>query len=143
MTAPAHLLGTIAKAHQFVTFTTPSSFQRAVAAGLNQPDDYFHNLCTQQQSKRDRITNALKSFGFKTLKTEGTYFLTVDIRSVDFNGDDVAFCERIIRKAGVAAIPMSAFYQDADVRNFARFCFCKKDEVLDAAAARLGHYFAG
>ena len=143
MTAPAHLLVTIAKAHQFVTFTTPSSFQRAVAAGLNQANDYFHNLCTQQQSKRDRITNALKAVGFETLKTEGTYFLTVDIRSVDFNGDDVAFCERIIRKAGVAAIPMSAFYQDAGVRNFARFCFCKKDEVLDAAAARLGNYFAG
>ena len=143
MTAPAHLLGAIAKAHQFVTFTTPSSFQRAVAAGLNQADDYFHNLCAQQQSKRDRIANALKAVGFETLKTEGTYFLTVDIRSVDFNEDDVAFCEHIIRKAGVAAIPMSAFYQDASVRHFARFCFCKKDEVLDAATARLGKYFMG
>ena len=143
MTAPAHLLGAISKAHQFVTFTTPSCLQRAVAAGLEQEETYFAGLCAQQQSKRDRIQGALEAIGFETMKTEGTYFLSVDIRSVGFEGDDVAFCEHIIRKAGVAAIPMSAFYQDDGVRHFARFCFCKKDHVLDAAAQALSEHFRG
>ncbi len=142
MTAPAHLLGAISKAHQFVTFTTPSCLQRAVAAGLEHEDSYFAGLCASQQSKRDRISEALESAGFETLKTEGTYFLSVDIRSVGFEGDDVAFCEHIIREAGVAAIPMSAFYQDGGVRHFARFCFCKRDDVLDAATEKLGQHFS-
>ncbi len=141
MTAPQHLLGAIAKAHQFVTFTTPSLLQRAVAEGLNSPDSYFHDLAAGQQAKRDRIAGALRAAGFETMKTEGTYFLSVDIRSVGFNGDDVEFCEHIIREAGVAAIPMSAFYQAGDVRHFARFCFCKRDEVLDAAAEKLARHF--
>ncbi len=141
VTAPAHLLGAIAKAHQFVTFTTPSALQRAVAAGLEQEDAYFDCLAGTQQAKRDRIDAGLKGAGFETLATEGTYFLSVDIRSVGFDGDDVAFCEHIIRNAGVAAIPMSAFYQAADVNHFARFCFCKKDEVLDAATEHLAKHF--
>ena len=142
MIAPAHLLKAIAKAHQFITFTTPSNLQQAVAAGLNQKDRYFFNLRSQQQAKRDLITNALNAAGFETLKTEGTYFLSVDIRSVGFVEDDIAFCEHIIREAGVAAIPISAFYQQADVRHFARFCFCKKDKVLGAAATRLADHFS-
>ncbi|MBT6094131.1 MAG: aminotransferase [Rhodospirillaceae bacterium] len=141
MTAPAHLLGAISKAHQFVTFTTPSCLQRAVAAGLEYDDSYFAGLSAQQQSKRDRIAGALEAAGFETLKTEGTYFLSVDIRTVGFEGDDAQFCEHIIREAGVAAIPMSAFYQDGDVRHFARFCFCKQDAILDAAAEKLAQHF--
>jgi N-succinyldiaminopimelate aminotransferase len=141
ITAPAHLLGAIAKAHQFVTFTTPSALQRAVAAGLMQDDAYFDDLAAAQQAKRERIKQGLERAGFKTLTTAGTYFLSVDIRSVGFEGDDVAFCEHLIRNAGVAAIPMSAFYQAADVKHFARFCFCKKDEVLDAATERLAKHF--
>lgn len=141
LTAPAHLLGAIAKAHQFVTFTTPSCLQRAVAAGLEQDDGYFAELGESQQAKRDRLSSALQAAGFKTLTTQGTYFLSVDIRSVGFLGDDAAFCEHIIREAGVAAIPMSAFYQDADVKHFARFCFCKRDAVLDAAAQKLAAHF--
>jgi N-succinyldiaminopimelate aminotransferase len=141
ITAPAHLLGAIAKAHQFVTFTTPSALQRAVAAGLMQDDAYFDDLAAAQQAKRERIKQGLERAGFKTLTTAGTYFLSVDIRSVGFEGDDVAFCEHLISNAGVAAIPMSAFYQAADVKHFARFCFCKKDEVLDAATERLAKHF--
>jgi N-succinyldiaminopimelate aminotransferase len=141
MTAPAHLLGAISKAHQFVTFTTPSLLQRAVAKGLELGTGYFNTLAGDQQAKRDRIKSGLEAAGFETMATEGTYFLTVDVRSVGFEGDDVAFCEHIIREAGVAAIPMSAFYQQADVTHFARFCFCKKDDILDAATERLAAHF--
>jgi len=141
MTAPAHLLGAIAKAHQFVTFTTPTNLQRAVAAGLTQNDKYFDTLMNDQQAKRDLIESGLRDAGFETLHTGGTYFLSVDIRSVGFEGDDVKFCEHLIRDAGVAAIPLSAFYQAGDVRHFVRFCFCKHDDVLGAAAAKLKAHF--
>ena len=141
MTAPAHLLGAIAKAHQFVTFTTPTNLQRAVAAGLTQNDTYFDTLMNDQQAKRDLIESGLRDAGFETLHTGGTYFLSVDIRSVGFEGDDVEFCEHLIRDAGVAAIPLSAFYQAGDVRHFVRFCFCKHDDVLGAAAAKLKAHF--
>ncbi|MEK9722653.1 MAG: aminotransferase [Rhodospirillaceae bacterium] len=142
MTAPAALLGAISKAHQFVTFTTATNLQRAVAAGLCQEDSYFAGLAATQEAKRDRIRDALRDAGFETLRTGGTYFLSVDIRSVGFDKGDVAFCEHIIREAGVAAIPLSAFYQQDGPQHFVRFCFCKKDAVLDEAAARLKAHFS-
>ncbi|MAH83545.1 MAG: aminotransferase [Rhodospirillaceae bacterium TMED8] len=141
LTAPAHLLGAIAKAHQFVTFTTPSNLQRAVATGLLLDDRYFSRLALEQQAKRDRIDVRLKNAGFSTLSSEGTYFLTVDIRSIGFQGTDIEFCEHLICNVGVAAIPISAFYQDAEVRQFVRFCFCKKDKLLDTACLRLARHF--
>ncbi len=142
MTAPAAILGAISKAHQFVTFTTPTNLQRAVAAGLEQEDSYFAGLAAIQEAKRDRIAAALGEAGFETLHTGGTYFLSVDIRSVGFEDGDVAFCEHIIRQAGVAAIPLSAFYQQDGAPHFVRFCFCKQDSVLDEAASLLKSHFA-
>lgn len=141
MTATPALLTPISKAHQFTTFTTPPNFQTATAVGLRQEDDYFHDLAGALQKKRDRLVDGLKSIGFDTLSTEGTYFLSVDIRSVGFDKDDVAFCETLARDAGVAAIPMSAFYQQGDVNDYVRFCFSKRDSVLDAALEKLQAFF--
>lgn len=141
MTAPAHLLTPISKAHQYVTFTTPRNFQAAVAIGLSQDEDYFRGLADDLQEKRDRIASGLTSAGFDIMPTDGTYFMSVDIRSVGFDGDDVAFCEMIARDVGVAGIPLSAFYQDADVNHFVRFCFSKQNDVLDAAATKLKAFF--
>jgi aspartate/methionine/tyrosine aminotransferase len=73
----------------------------------------------------------------------GTYFLSADIRSVGYNGSDEAFCRQITAEAGVAAIPVSAFYANGDDTGFARFCFCKRDAVLDEAVRRLKRYFRG
>lgn len=143
MTAPAHLLTPISKAHQYVTFTTPRNFQSAVAVGLGQDDAYFASLGSDLQMRRDRITLGLQEAGFETMPTEGTYFISVDIRSVGFDGDDVAFCEMIARDAGVAGIPLSAFYQEADVNHFVRFCFSKQNDVLDAATQKLKAFFQG
>jgi len=142
ITAPAHLLHAIAKAHQFVTFTTPTNLQRAVAMGLEQKDSYFTGLRATQEAKRNLISAKLEQAGFKTLKTSGTYFLSADIRSVGFENGDVAFCKDIIRKAGVAAIPLSAFYRNDGPPHFIRFCFCKQDNVLTEAAKRLKRHFA-
>jgi aspartate/methionine/tyrosine aminotransferase len=142
VTAAPALLGAVAKAHQFLTFTTPPNLQKATAHGLRKGDDYFHALAAAQQAKRDRLGAGLTAAGFEVLASQGTYFLTVDIRSVGFNGDDEAFCRHITQEAGVAAVPVSAFYQHGHVDNFARFCFCKQDALLDEAAARLKRHFA-
>jgi aspartate/methionine/tyrosine aminotransferase len=141
ITAAPALLTAAAKAHQFVTFTTPPNLQAAAAYGLRKPDDYFQGLAASQQGKRDRLGMGLKTAGFAVLDSQGTYFLTVDIRSVGFTGADEAFCRHITTEAGVAAVPVSAFYQDTGVNHFARFCFCKRDAVLDEAIERLKHHF--
>jgi N-succinyldiaminopimelate aminotransferase len=141
MTAPANLLTPISKAHQYVAFTTPRNFQTAVAVGLTQDDAYFTGLATDLQVKRDRIESGLQSAGFDVLPTGGTYFISVDIRSVGFDGNDVTFCEMIAREAGVAGIPLSAFYQDGEVDQFVRFCFSKQNDILDQAAAKLKNFF--
>lgn len=141
LTAPTDLMSAIAKAHQFVTLTTPKNLQRAVTIGVEQGDSYFAGLCATQESKRNRVRDALEDAGFKTLHTAGTFFLFVDIRSVRYEGGDVDFCEHIIRNAGVAAIPLSAFYQKTGQPHFVRFCFYKQDSILDEAAARLKSHF--
>jgi len=139
VTAPPNLIGPISKAHQFVTFTTPRNLQSAVALGLGQDDAYFKSLSGDLETKRDRIAD----IGFEIMATEGTYFLSVDIRSVGFDGTDVAFCEHITREAGVTAIPLSAFYPTGGPDHFVRFCFSKQDAVLDAALQKLRDHFKG
>ena len=77
------------------------------------------------------------------LPTQGSYFVTTDFRPLGFNGDDVAFCRHITEQAKVTAIPVSAFYDAPDApSHYARFAFCKRDEVLDEAVARLGRISA-
>ena len=138
--APA-LLTMAAKAHQFLTFTTPPNLQRAVAHGLAKEDEYFSGLAAAMEAKRDRLGAGLAKVGFDVLKTEGTYFLSADFRPLGFNGGDEEFCRHITVEAGVTAVPVSAFYQDADVDHFARFCVCKQDAVLDEAIERLARHF--
>ncbi len=142
-TGPERLITGMMKAHQFIAYTCPPHLQLAVAEGMDFGDDYFTGFVAAMQSKRDRIVDGLTGAGFSVLPCEGTYFATVDIRSVG-RDDDAAFCREITEKAGVAAVPVSAFYAPGDAgapRNYARFCFCKKPEILDEATRRLGAYF--
>jgi len=141
VTAAAELLASVAKSHQFVTFTTPPNLQKAVAFGLAKDDAYFDGLAADMQAKRDRIAAGLKRLGFTVIDCQGTYFITADFRPLGFDGDDVAFCRHITTEAGVTAVPVSAFYQSGDVDHFVRFCFCKKDELLDQALERLTRLF--
>ena len=138
---PAPLIDALARAHQFLTFTTPPNLQRAVAAGLCQDDGYFGGLAAQQQAKHDRLAAGLATAGFGILPSAGTYFLVADYRRLGFDEPDTAFCQRLIQEAGVAAIPLSAFYREAPPVGFVRFCFCKRDAVLDEAVARLHRRF--
>ncbi|ACJ01009.1 aminotransferase [Rhodospirillum centenum] len=137
VTAAPALLQPVAKAHQFLTFTTPPDLQHAVACGLGGPDTYFDGLAAEMQRRRDRLSAGLAACGFGVLPAQGTYFVTADIRPLAGDEDDAAFCRRMTVEAGVAAIPVSAFFEQAPPRHLIRFCFCKRDAVLDEAVARL------
>ena len=141
ITAAPALLQPIAKAHQFITFTTAPNLQHGVAYGLGKDKSYFQSLADTLQAKRDRLAEGLREAGFSVLKAQGSYFITCDFRPLGFEGDDVAFCRHLIEKAGVVAIPVSAFYQDGDVRHLIRFCFCKSEAMLDQAITRLKEAF--
>ncbi|MCP5368960.1 MAG: aminotransferase [Hyphomicrobiales bacterium] len=142
-TGAPDLIAALCKAHQFTTFTTVPALQLAVAAGLGKEDAYFDTLAAEQQAKRDRLAASLARAGFDVLPTAGTYFLTAGFRPLGFDGDDVAFCRHMTIDAGVTAMPVSAFFQGGAVRDYVRFCFCKRDQVLDAAGERLERFFKG
>jgi aspartate/methionine/tyrosine aminotransferase len=143
VTAPTVLAGLVAKAHQNLTFTTPPNLQRAVAVGLAKDDGYFRSLADDLQAKRDRLADGLAAIGFGVLPAMGSYFITADFTPLGFTADDVAFCRTITEHAGVAAIPVSAFYdQPGAPTHYARFAFCKRAEVLDEAITRLQRHFA-
>jgi aspartate/methionine/tyrosine aminotransferase len=143
VTAPTVLAALVAKAHQNLTFTTPPNLQRAVAVGLAKDDGYFRSLADDLQAKRDRLADGLAAIGFTVLPAMGSYFITTDFTPLGFTGDDVAFCRAITEQAGVAAIPVSAFYdQPGAPTHYARFAFCKRAEVLDEAITRLQRHFA-
>lgn len=133
--AAPELLGTLAKAHQFLTFTTPPNLQAAVAYGLSKEDAFFEGLRGDLARSRDRLAAGLAALGHRVLPAQGTYFLNIDIAGT--GEDDVAFCRRLVSEHGVAAIPVSAFYPGGEVRSVVRFCFAKRDETLDTALARM------
>jgi N-succinyldiaminopimelate aminotransferase len=134
--AAAPIMKVLAKAHQFLTFTTPPNLQAAVAYGLQKDDSYFEGLRADLARSRDRFTAGLETLGFKVIPSQGTYFLNIDIAPLG-EADDVAFCRRLVTDHGVAAIPVSAFYAQGVVKNVVRFCFAKRDATLDAALERL------
>jgi N-succinyldiaminopimelate aminotransferase len=144
VTAGPALTPLVQKAHQNLTFTTAPNLQRAVAVGLAKNDAYFASLSGNLQARRDQLAEGLAAVGLSVLPTQGTYFITTDFSGLGFNGDDVAFCRHITERAGVTAIPVSAFYdQRGAPRHYARFAFCKQEAVLAEAIDRLKRHFHG
>jgi aspartate/methionine/tyrosine aminotransferase len=135
----ARLLG---RAHQFLTFTSAPNLQWAVAEGLGKPDAWFAAMRTGYQASRDRLVQGLRDVGYVVQESAATWFVTLNLEASGAGMDDVSFCERIIGEAGVAAIPISAFYPDATVTHLVRLCFSKSDAVIDDAVARLGRFRA-
>ena len=127
----------LARAHQFLTFTTPPNLQAAVAFGLESPGDWFEAMPARLQASRDRLAEALRHEGFAVAHSQATYFLTVDLPGSGVDEADRAFALRAVTQAGVAAIPVSAFYETEAVTRVLRLCFAKADDVLDEAAMRL------
>lgn len=133
------LLRVAAKTHQFLTFTTAPNLQAAVAYGLGKSDDFFSGMRKDLARSRDRLTAGLSSIGFPVLPSQGTYFLTVDLSPLGLNETDTEFCRRIVTDYKVAAIPVSAFYEEDPVTSVVRFCFAKNDATLDTALERLAN----
>ncbi|MGY1841637.1 MULTISPECIES: pyridoxal phosphate-dependent aminotransferase [unclassified Modestobacter] len=138
---PAELVAAVRTAKQYLTFVNAGPFQPAIAAGLRLPDAYFTALAADLQRKRDLLVGGLAAAGLPVVSPEATYFATVDVRPVQPDGDGVAFCRSLPERAGVVAVPSVVFYDPAHAhlgRHLVRFAFCKRDEVLAEAAARLG-----
>lgn len=142
VTAAPALLDPIAKAHQFTTFTTPPNLQKAVAFGLGKDDAYYGELASSLSAKRDRLAEGLARLGFGVVPCGGTYFVTADVTPLGLSGDDAELCRRMTVEAGVTAVPVSAFYAGEAPHQFVRFCFSKRDEILDGAIERLGTWLS-
>jgi aspartate/methionine/tyrosine aminotransferase len=131
------LTHTLARAHQFLTFTTPPNLQAAVAWGLENSGDWFSTMPRGLERSRDRLVAGLKREGFAVLTSQGTYFLNIDLAASGVAELDRDFALRAVKEAGVAGIPVSAFYETDAVTSILRLCFSKRDETLDAGIERL------
>jgi aspartate/methionine/tyrosine aminotransferase len=140
VSGPADLVRVVANAHQFITFTTSPALQLGIAYGLEHEMDFTLALTKTLQANRDVLRAGIEKLGFKPLACEGSYFLTADIRGLTNEGD-LAFCERLVREAGVALIPLSPFFTSGNPNHFVRFAFCKKRAVIDEAVTRLERHF--
>ena len=136
-TGPAHLVAAMVGAKQFLSYTSGSPFQPAIAEALALGDDYFDALRTGMQSQRDQLCEGLDAIGFDVFVPDGTYFATTDIRPLGFD-DGLAFCRALPEHAGVVAIPHQVFYDDVEAgRPLVRWAFSKRPEVIAEALDRL------
>jgi aspartate/methionine/tyrosine aminotransferase len=135
--AAPELTRALARAHQFLTFTTPPNLQAAVAFGLETGAEWFAAMPQGLERSRDRLAAALRREGFAVLPSQGTYFLNVDLAASGVEEGDRAFALRAVKAAGVASIPVSALYAEDPVITILRLCFAKRDAVLEEGAARL------
>ena len=134
--APAALSAEFRKVHQFNVFTVNTPVQHGLARYLADPRPYLE-LPAFYQRKRDLFRAGLAGSRFRLLPSEGSYFQCVDYSAIDVQASEDQFCRRLIAEAGVAAIPLSAFYAEGFEQRIVRFCFAKKDDTLTTALQRL------
>jgi methionine aminotransferase len=135
--APPALSAEFRKVHQYLTFCTFSPAQWALAEVLERDPAHYLELPAFYQAKRDRFRALLDGSRFRLLPVAGAYFQVADYSALSDEGD-IAYCRRLVREAGVAAIPVSAFYETPPAASrLIRFCFAKTDGVLEQAAERL------
>jgi aspartate/methionine/tyrosine aminotransferase len=135
--AAPRLNAIVAKAHQFLTFTTPPNLQTAVAFGLSKGAEFFADQRQALARSRDRLRLGLEAEGYVTLPSQGTYFINIDLLASGIDVDDETFCRRAVQEAAIASIPVSSFYAQDPVRHVVRLCFSKQDATLDAGIAAL------
>jgi N-succinyldiaminopimelate aminotransferase len=130
---PAALVAGVRAAKQFLSFSGATPFQHAGAVALALPDTFYGGLAEAFRAKRDRLCAGLEAAGLRPIRPAGTYFVNARV-----DGDGVAFCRELPERAGVVAIPTGVFYDHPDAgRSLVRFAFCKREAVIDEAAARL------
>lgn len=137
VTADAPLVTAVRSAKQYLTFVSGGPFQYAIAEALNLPDTFFTEFREGMRRRRDLLAEGLRSAGFQVHEPAGTYFITTDISP--FGEEDAyAFCRALPERCGVAAVPVSVFYDDPEAgRSQVRFTFCKREDVLAEAVERL------
>lgn len=139
MIASADMAPIIARAHQFLTFTTPPMLQWAVAEGLAM-DDVMATLHADWAASRRVLVEGLSQAGFAVLDNAATWFACIDLAASGFALDDRTFAERAVREAGVASIPLSAFHEGGPAGTVVRLCHCKPATMLEEAIARLARW---
>ncbi len=141
--AAPRLLAAAAQQHQFLTFTTATPLQWAAAEGLALPTRWHQAHRARYAAARERLVAGLTAAGFVLLPADGTWFVVVDLAASGLPAtDDVALAEQLLREAGVASIPVSAFYAERPEQGYLRLCFAKQDATLDEAVSRLAAYRA-
>ena len=138
--APEELAAEFRKIHQYVTFCSFTPAQIAIAEMLEQQPEHIDKLSVFYQEKRDVLLNALKGSRFKVLPSQGTYFVLLDYSAIS-DLSDIEFCHWLTKEIGVAAIPLSPFYENVGEEGSSqyqskviRLCFAKNETTLVKAA---------
>ena len=134
--APA-LAPLVARAHQFLTFSTAPNLQAAVAFGLSEGNSWLQPMRHRFERSRDLMARGLASAGYATLDVAATYFMCVDLEASGISLNDEDFAAAAVKKAGVAVVPLSAFAECDPSRHLVRLCFSKKDETIEAGVAAM------
>jgi N-succinyldiaminopimelate aminotransferase len=137
MVAAPALAPVVARAHQFLTFSTAPNLQAAVAFGLDAGDAWLQPMRDRFRRSRDLMTEGLRGAGYTVLHAGATYFLCVDLEASGLELDDEGFATAAVAKAGVAVVPLSAFAEKDPPRHLVRLCFGKKDETIEAGVAAM------
>lgn len=139
LTGPEELVAAVRTVKQFLTYSSGTPFQAAIATGLALPDEFYQGISDTLRHKRDILSEGLRAAGFDVFTSQGTYFVNVDTAPLGIS-DSVDLARRLPALVGVAAIPVPVFCHPRGAertRSLLRFAFCKKVEVLEEAAARL------
>ena len=139
ITAPAAIVQSILAVKQFLTFVNGAPFQPAIAVGLGLPDAFFATAAATLKAKRDILAAGLTAAGFEVTVPQAGYFIIADAAPLGFD-DASVFARRLPELAGVVGIPVTAFVRPENRAPYAslmRFAFCKRQDVLENASARL------
>ena len=139
LSGPEHLVAAIRTVKQFLSYSSGTPFQSAIAVGLALPGDFYAGIAATLRHKRDILSDGLKAAGLDVFTPQGTYFVNVDTAPLGIS-DSVDLARRLPELVGVAAIPVPVFCHPEGAertRSLLRFAFCKKTEVLEEAGARL------
>ena len=136
-TGPAELVDAVLAAKQWLTFTSGSPLQPAVAAALDEEPDFPLELAADLSGRRDLLCEGLRAAGLDVRVPEGTYFALTDVRELGWE-DGHSFCLALPERAGVVAIPTQGFHDDQDAgRHLVRWAFCKEAPLIEEGLRRL------
>ena len=137
--APEKIMNEIRKVHQFTVFAVNTPVQYALAEFIKREEEYL-SLSDFYQEKRNYFNDMLTKIGFEIIPASGTYFQTVNFNTLT-DETDFQLAERLVKKFGIAAVPMSSFYHNDENTKTLRFCFAKTNDVLEQAAEKLENFY--